>query len=102
MEMQAAIFQSAVWGFFTSNNPTSDETVPLSDGYLDEKIPLNEEAVKEDLQLSPYTQSRTNSIKSQLFPTAKVMSAGQFQHLAEGEDVKLRRQPHQNLLKLLV
>ena len=62
-ELQAAIFQSAVWGFFTSNNPTSDETVPLSDGYLDEKIPLNEEAVKEDLQLSPYTQSRTNSIK---------------------------------------
>ena len=95
-ELQAAIFQSAVWGFFTSNNPTSDETVPLSDGFLDEKIPLNEEAVKEDLQLSPYTQSRTNSIKSQLFPTAKVMSAGQFQHLAEGEDVKFLQSTHPN------
>ena len=95
-ELQAAIFQSAVWGFFTSNNPTSDETVPLSDEFLDEKIPLNEEAVKEGLQLSPYTQARTNSIKSQLFPTAKVMSAGQFQHLADGEDVKFLQSTHPN------
>ena len=95
-ELQAAIFQSAVWGFFTSNNPTSDETMPLSDEFLDEKIPLNEEAVKEDLQLSPYTQARTNSIKSQLFPTAKVMSAGQFQHLADGEDVKFLQSTHPN------
>ena len=95
-ELQAAIFQSAVWGFFTSNNPASDETVPLSDEYLDEKIPLNAEAVKEDLQLSPYTQARTNSIKSQLFPTAKVMSAGQFQHLADGEDVKFLQSTHPN------
>lgn len=95
-ELQAAIFQSAVWGFFTSNHPASDETVPLSDEFLDEKIPLNEEAVKEDLQLSPYTQARTNSIKSQLFPTAKVMSAGQFQHLADGEDVKFLQSTHPN------
>ena len=102
-ELQAAQFQSAIWGFLTSQNPTYDETEPLSSRDLDEKIPTEPKTqstptTAPTMQLSSdFAEEMDRRIVSEtMFPKPKVVSAGQLWHLKEGEDVKFLQSTHPN------
>ena len=118
-EIQAAQFQSAIWGFLTSANPTFDETEPLSSRDLDRPIPVEGEEEQEDpvqvqeqdsgegnkkkdnaptMQLDAKFASEADQLSwyDRLFPKPKTVSAGQLWHLKEGEDVKFLQSTHPN------
>ena len=92
---QAAQFQSSVWGFVTSENPTMDETEPLYSRDLDEKIPV---APKPDnapentptmtLSTDIPTDYDLRAMTNKMYPKPKTISAGELWSLKAGEDVK--------------
>lgn len=101
---QAAQFQSSVWGFITSENPTMDETEPLYSRDLDAPIPTAEatEADKEagkptfELSTDPPTEADKRAWFDSMMPQAKRISAGQLWNLKPGEDVKFLQPTNPN------
>lgn len=101
---QAAQFQSSVWGFITSENPTMDETEPLYSRDLDAPIPTEEatEADKQagkptfELSTNPPTEADMRAWMDQALPWAKRISAGQLWNLKPGEDVKFLQPTNPN------
>lgn len=102
-EIQAAQFQSAIWGFLTSQNPTMDEMDSLPSRDLDEPIPI-EPKPKDAPEGTPTMQLSADYAKDmdwrarfdELYPKPKTVSAGQLWHLKEGEDVKFLQSTHPN------
>lgn len=102
-ELQAAVFQSAIWGFLTSANPTYDETEALPSRDLDEKIPLEPKTESTPtgtptMQLSAdfAQQMDIRIVEDKVYPKPKTVSAGQLWHLKDGEDVKFLQSTHPN------
>lgn len=99
-ELQAAQFQSAIWGFLTSENPTYDETDSLSSLSLDEPINTGNEVPENQvtMQISSNPQADIDSrrLYNAIYPEPKRISAGQFMHLKAGEDVKFLQSTHPN------
>ena len=99
-ELQAAQFQSAIWGFLTSENPTYDETEALSSYELDAPINTGKEADENQvtMQISSNTSGDVdrNILYNRIYPEPKRISAGQFMHLKAGEDVKFLQSTHPN------
>lgn len=101
---QAAAFQSSVWGFITSENPTMDETDPMFSRDLDSPIPTVE-ATEEDkaagkptftLSTDPPTPADLRAQADRMIPEAKRISAGQLWNLKPGEDVKFLQPTNPN------
>ena len=107
-ELQAAQFQSAIWGFLTSENPTFDETDSLSMDDLDEPINTGVEEQPHTstentvtMQITSDNGNNGNDINDRIlynrvYPEPKRISAGQFMHLKAGEDVKFLQSTHPN------
>lgn len=99
-ELQAAQFQSAIWGFLTSENPTYDETEALSSFSLDEPINTGKEVEegKVTMQISSEAgiDADARRLYNRIYPEPKRISAGQFMHLKAGEDVKFLQSTHPN------
>lgn len=99
-ELQAAQFQSAIWGFLTSENPTYDETEALSSLSLDEPINTGKEVEegKVTMQISSEAgiDADARRLYNRVYPEPKRISAGQFMHLKAGEDVKFLQSTHPN------
>lgn len=100
---QAAQFQSSVWGFITSDNPTMDETEALLSRDLDQPIPV-EEAKPDtpsttptfELSTDPPTEADKRAWADQIMPHAKRISAGQLWNLKSGEDIKFLQPTNPN------
>jgi lambda family phage portal protein len=100
---QSAQFQSSVWGFITSDNPTMDETEPLLSRDLDQPIPV-EEAKPDtpattptfELSTDPPTPSDLRAQADRMIPSAKRISAGQLWNLKSGEDIKFLQPTNPN------
>lgn len=100
---QAAQFQSSVWGFVTSENPTTDETEPLYSGYLDEKIPTEQKpddapegTPTMTLSTEPPTEYDIRARFDKTFPRPKTVSAGELWSLKPGEDIKFLQPTNPN------
>lgn len=102
---QAAQFQSSVWGFITSENPTMDETEPLLSRDLDEPIPI---APKPDdapentptIRITTETHEETDRKAwfNRMYPRPKTVSAGELWNLKPGEDVKFLQPTNPNAM----
>lgn len=98
---QAAQFQSSVWGFVTSENPTMDETEPLLSRDLDTPIPIEK---AEDGATGPTMTLSAGCEKDidqrawfdKLYPRPKTVSAGELWNLKPGEDVKFLQPTNPN------
>ncbi len=99
-ELQAAQFQSAIWGFLTSENPTYDETDALSAAELDAPINTGKEVEEGQVTMQISSENadniNTNILYNRIYPEPKRISAGQFMHLKAGEDVKFLQSTHPN------
>jgi lambda family phage portal protein len=99
-ELQAAQFQSAIWGFLTSENPAYDETDALSDYDLDRPINTGKEADENTVTMQISSDNggdiNKNILYNRYYPEPKRISAGQFMHLKAGEDVKFLQSTHPN------
>lgn len=101
---QAAQFQSSVWGFITSENPTMDETEALYSRDLDAPIPTQEASDDDkaagkptfELSTNPPTEADKRAWFDQMLPQAKRISAGQLWNLKPGEDVKFLQPTNPN------
>jgi lambda family phage portal protein len=92
---QAAQFQSSIWGFLTSENPTMDEMAPMFSRDLDEKIPLHpkNESTRPDEPVMTISadypkENDQRALADKLFPRPKTVSAGELWQLKPGEDIK--------------
>ena len=109
-ELQAAALQAAVFGFIQSENPTMDETEPLSVRDLDEEIPTEptptpatteqntqDNSSNEVLQLSTeYSPVDDRILYNHILPKPKTVSAGQIIHLSENEKIQFLQSTHPN------
>lgn len=99
---QAAQFQSSVWGFVTSENPTMDETEPLYSRDLDRKIPTDPKTDPKDdrptmtLSTDHPTEADKFAWMNNLYPHPKTVSAGELWNLKPGEDVKFLQPTNPN------
>lgn len=100
---QAAAFQSSVWGFITSENPTMSETDPLLSGDLDAPIPIGpktedtpKDAPTMELSTTPPTDADNRAWFDTILPEPKKVSAGQLWNLKPGEDVKFLQPTNPN------
>ena len=98
---QAAQFQSSVWGFVTSENPTIDETEPLLSRDLDTPIPIEEAGEKPDGPTMTLSSGYEKEIDGRawfdkLYPRPKTVSAGELWNLKPGEDVKFLQPTNPN------
>ena len=102
---QAAQFQSSIWGFITSENPTMDETEPLLSRDLDEPIPVapkTEETPENAPTMQITTESRNEADRrawyDKMYPRPKTVSAGELWSLKPGEDVKFLQPTNPNAM----
>lgn len=98
---QAAQFQSSIWGFVTSENPTMDETEPLYSRDLDAPIPVEEAKegnTQPTIQLSADYNSEMDgrAYFDKLYPRPKTVSAGELWNLKPGEDIKFLQPTNPN------
>lgn len=106
---QAAQFQSSVWGFITSENPTIDETEPLLSRDLDAPIPVgvkpdetpensNEGAPAMRLSVDSPEEFDARAMLNKFYPRPKTVSAGELWSLKPGEDVKFLQPTNPNAM----
>ena len=104
-ELQAAALQAAVFGFIQSDNPTMDETEPLSSMDLDAPIPTepkNETVMQLSTDYTDNTDTITDAderiLYNKILPKPKTVNAGQIIHLSENEKIQFLQSthPHQN------
>lgn len=99
-ELQAAQFQSAIWGFLTSENPTYDETDALNSYDLDEPVNTGKETTEGQVTMQISSDAAHDAdgriLYNRYYPEPKRISAGQFMHLKAGEDVKFLQSSHPN------
>lgn len=102
---QAAQFQSSIWGFITSENPTTDETEPLLSRDLDDPIPIQPktEETPENAPTMRLTTDDGNVMDQRawydkMFPRPKTVSAGELWNLKPGEDVKFLQPTNPNAM----
>lgn len=100
---QAAQFQSSVWGFITSENPTFDETEALGSRDLDAKIPVSQKTDSTPagtptmtLSTDPPTEADQRALMDKVIPKAKTIGAGELWNLKAGEDVKFLQPTNPN------
>lgn len=104
-ELQAAALQAAVFGFIQTDNPTLDETEPLSSRDLDAPIPTDS-----DINTSHQNQNNDSSVMQistdyspderifydKILPKPKMINAGQIIHLSENEKIQFLQSTHPN------
>lgn len=111
-ELQAAALQAAVFGFIQSENPTMDETEPLSSRDLDEPIPtentnnsdntgsdngVENKSTQEIMQISTdYANPDDRIFYNKILPKPKTVNAGQIVHLSENEKIQFLQSTHPN------